>query len=180
MKEKIVFLDRDGTVNEEPEDEIVDSIQKASLLPNTVPALKLLMENEFQLFFITNQVGIGEGRLNTALFHKINNHILWQLEKEGIRIVDTFFCPHGIEDNCRCRKPKPGMLKEARRKYGVDLEKAYVIGDRRTDVQLGKNVGSKTILVMTGKDSPDGTIKPDYIAKDLLDATNYVLTNSGT
>ncbi|MBI2548212.1 HAD family hydrolase [Candidatus Woesearchaeota archaeon] len=177
MTRRIVFLDRDGTVNEEPEDEIVDSVQKVRLLPNTIPALKLLVDNKFRLFIITNQIGISKGRLTIKQFHEINNYILRQLETEGISIEDTFCCPHGHQDNCNCRKPKSGMFEAAKQKYRLNLKGSYVIGDRQSDIQVGKCVGSKTIFVLTGKHLSPETIKPDFIAKDLLDAVKYILSH---
>ena len=180
MVNTAIFLDRDGTLIEEPEDEVVDSIQKVLVLPNTIPALKLLVKNEFKLFIITNQIGISQGRLTIRQFHDINNHLFRQLEKEGIRIGKTFFCPHGPNDNCNCRKPKPGMLEEAKRMYGFNLKEAWIIGDRQTDIQLGKTVGCKTILVQTGRGllRKEGAEKPDFTAKDLLDAVKYILNKN--
>ena len=177
MTERIVFLDRDGTMIEKPEDGNVNSIQKIRILPNTIPALKLLTANKFKLFIITNQGDINKGTLTIEQFYKFNNHILRQLENEGVHIEDTFVCPHTPQDNCNCRKPKSGMLEAAEQKYGLNLKGSYVIGDRKTDIQIGKNVGSKTIFVLTGKDSPNKTMKPDFIAKDLLDAAKYILSN---
>ena len=83
MTERIVFLDRDGTMMEEPEDKTVNSIQKIRILPNTIPALKLLTDNKFKLFIITNQGDINKGTLTIEQFYKFNNHILRQLEKGG-------------------------------------------------------------------------------------------------
>ncbi len=172
-----ILLDRDGTLIEELEDEVIDSIQKVRILPNTIPALKLLVKNEFKLFIITNQIGISQGRLTIEQFHNINSHIIRKLESEGIHIEKTFFCPHRPKDNCRCRKPKPGMLEEAKRMYKLNLKEAYVIGDRQSDIQLGKTMGCKTIFVLTGRDSlhKAEAEKPDFVAKDLLDGVKYIL-----
>jgi histidinol-phosphate phosphatase family protein len=171
---KAIFLDRDGNVNVEPEDEIVDSIKEVQLFPNTIPALKLLMKTDFKLFFITNQVGISLGRLTIKKFHKINNYILNQVEVEGIKIEKTYFCPHSPKDKCNCRKPGPGMLEKAAEEYNIDLSKSYVIGDRQSDILLGKKAGCKTIWVKTGFEK-SVKIKPDYEAKDLLEAVKYIL-----
>ena len=174
MTERIVFLDRDGTMIESG---TINSIQKIRILPNTIPALKLLTDNQFKLFIITNQGDISKGRLTIEQFYKFNNYLLRQLENEGVHIEDTFVCHHRSQDNCNCRKPKSGMLEAAEQKYGLNLKGSYIIGDRKTDIQIGKNVGSKTIFVLTGKDSPNKTMNPDFIAKDLLDAAKYILSN---
>ena len=141
-------------------------------------AYKLIeLNNKFKLFIITNQGDISKGRLTIEQFYKFNNYLLRQLENEGGHIEDTFVCPHRPKDHCICRKPKSGMLEAAEQKYGLNLKGSYVIGDRKTDIQIGKNVGSKTIFVLTGKDSPNKTMNPDFIAKDLLDAAKYILSN---
>lgn len=173
---KAIFLDRDGTINEEPADEIVDSIDKVKILPNTITGLKLLKNTDFKIFVITNQIGIGFGRLTIKKFNEINNYVLNQLKKEGINIEETFFCPHKPGDKCNCRKPKPGMIEKAEQKYNVDLLKSFVIGDRESDIILGKNAGCKTIMVKTGYGSSINAV-PDYIADDLLDAVKFILQN---
>jgi len=174
---KAIFLDRDGNINVEPEDEIVDSINEVQLLPNTIPALKLLAGTDFKLFFITNQMGISLGRLTIEKFHEINDYILKQVEVEGIKIEKTYFCPHSPEDKCNCRKPKAGMIEKAVKEYDIDLSKSYVIGDRQSDILLGKKAGCKTIWVKTGFDESI-KIKPDYEAENLLEAVKYILEDS--
>jgi len=174
---KAIFLDRDGNVNVEPEDEVVDSLEEIRLLPNTISALKLIKTTDFVLFFITNQIGISQGKLTVKKFHQINNLILKQLKDENIQIEKTYFCPHTHEDNCNCRKPKTGMIDKAVKEHNIDLPSSYVIGDRDSDILLGKEVGCKTIFVKTGFDTMPKT-KPDYVAEDLLDAVKYILKNS--
>jgi len=170
---KAVFLDRDGNVNVEPEDEVVDSLDEVELFPNTIPGLKLLKKCSFKLLFITNQIGISQGKLTVNKFHQINNLILKQLKENDIDIEKTYFCPHSPKDNCNCRKPKTGMVDRAAREYNINLQGSYVIGDRDSDMILGKRVGCKTIFVKTGFDkAPEA--EPDYIAEDLLDAAKYI------
>ncbi len=173
---RTIFLDRDGTINEEAEDEMVDSMDKVKILPNTIAALKLLKNTDFRLFIITNQIAIGLGRLSLNDFNKINNYILGKLRVSGIKIEQTYMCPHLPGDNCECRKPKPGMIKQAYKKYDINLKESYVIGDRETDILMGKKVGCKTILVKSGI-SKTNDAKADYFAEDLLDAVEFILTN---
>lgn len=170
---KIVFLDRDGTVIIDPEDERVDTEEKIKLFPDTIKALKYLADKDFAVILITNQAAIAEGRISLTDFDRINNKVLEMLSPSGIRILKTYVCPHGPEDKCECRKPKPTMLLEAAKEFGVDLTKSYMVGDRGSDIFAGINAGVKTILVKTANvpvDVEDAT----YIAPNLLDAVKYI------
>ena len=175
---KAIFLDRDGTIIEEPPDEVVDSIDKIKILPNALCGLESLKDADFSLFIITNQIGISQGRLSIEEFHIFNNHFLKQLESKDIHISDIFFCPHSPEDNCECRKPKSGLIEQAKQKYEINLNQSYVIGDRKSDILLGKEIGAKTILVQTDVDFTEEELSPDFVAKDLLDVANYILSSS--
>ena len=169
---RAIFLDRDGTINIEPSDEVVDEKNKIRLFPETIEALSQLAQKNYQIFIVTNQIGIAKGQLSDEQFHEINNEILNRLSPSGIKIEKTYYCPHAVEDNCDCRKPKTGMIKQAMANYEIDLPNSYVIGERETDVQLGKNVGAKTILV--NRSSVTMNTKPDYIVKDLKEAMDQI------
>lgn len=169
---RAVFIDRDGCIVEDAG--FVHKIEDFVLVQNAVEGLKLL--KNYRLFIITNQSGIGRGHYKLDDFLKFNNHLINTLKKHNIKIEKTYYCPHKPEDNCECRKPKTKFLKEAEKKYGIDLKKSYVIGDKKADVELGRNASCKSILVMTG----DGKktikeIKPDFIAKGLLEAARWIV-----
>lgn len=170
-----IFLDRDGTINVEPADGIVDTIDKVKIFVSVFPALQLLSKNNYALFFITNQHGINLGRISEAQFHKINNYILEKLQNHGINIKDTFYCPHLDSDHCNCKKPRSGLIKQARRKYDINLSNSYIIGDRETDMILGKKVGCRTIFVRTGNNKSLDEITPDCTVENLLEAAKYSL-----
>jgi D-glycero-D-manno-heptose 1,7-bisphosphate phosphatase len=170
---KAVFLDRDGTINAGiPKYERVDSVDKVELLPHVVEALTLLASLDYAVFFVTNQAGLAEGLITRDDFEAINNKVLELIRPSGVRILETYVCPHGEQDNCECRKPKPKLLLDAAKKYGIQLEDSYMVGDRRTDVQTGSNAGTKTILVLSGArtEAPEAT----YTAADLLDAVRFI------
>ncbi len=170
---RAVFLDRDGTVTVGiPVHERVDSIDKVELLPNTLKGLGLLATLDYQYFFVTNQAGLAEGLITPADFEAINNEVLRQIKPSGIKIVETYVCPHGEGSNCDCRKPKPKLLKDAAAKYSIDLANSWTIGDRLTDIQTGINAGTKTILVQTGSvmEAPEA----DFVAADLWEAALYL------
>lgn len=174
MKSKAVFLDRDGVIIEEAG--YGYKIKDLKLIKNAIDGLQLL--KDYKLFIITNQSGIGKGIYKIKDFINYNNYLLKKLKKQNISIEKTYYCPHKPEDNCSCRKPKVKLLREAEKEYNLDLKKSFVIGDKKTDVELGKNAGCKAMLVLTGYGaSSQKEAKPDYVAKDLLDAAKWVLEN---
>ncbi|MBS3105515.1 HAD family hydrolase [Candidatus Woesearchaeota archaeon] len=169
-----VFIDRDGTITHDIG--YAHKIGDFKLLPNAVKGLKLL--RNFKIFIVTNQSGIGKGFFTLKEFFNYNKEVLAELKKHNIKIEKTYYCPHKPEDNCSCRKPKTKFLKVAEKKFRIDLKKSFVIGDKKADVELGKNANCKSILVLTG----DGkkTIKeakPDFIAKDLMEAAKWIVKN---
>lgn len=172
----IVFLDRDGTLIVDPEDERVDREDKIKLFPDSIDALKYLSESGFVVILITNQASIAEGRINFQDFDRINNKMLEMLAPSGVKILKTFMCPHSPEDNCECRKPKPTMLLEAAREFGIDLARTYMVGDRKSDIFAGANAGTKTILVKTAN-VPVDVNEATYTAPNLLDAVKYISTH---
>ena len=99
------------------------------------------------------------------------------LEKDEIKTEKTYYCPHTPEDNCECRKPKAKFLKDAEKDFGINLKKSFVVGDRKSDFELGRNAGCKTIHVLTGNGmNAKNDVKPDYIAKDLYNAVINILS----
>lgn len=173
---KIIFLDRDGTVIVDPEDERVDSEDKIKLFPDTIEALKYLADNDFAVILITNQAGIAEGRINAQDFERINNKVLEMLAPSGVKILKTFMCPHSPEDKCECRKPKPTMLFEAAKEFNIDLAHTYMVGDRASDIMAGINAGTKTILVKTANINVESK-EANFTASTLIDAVKYISTN---
>ena len=167
-----VFLDRDGIIVEDKG--FVHKLEDFKLIKNAVEGLKLL--KNYKLFIVTNQSGIGRGRYKIEDFLKFNNHLIKELKKHKINIEKTYYCPHKPEDNCSCRKPKTKFLDDATKEFNVDLKSSFVVGDRKDDIKFGKNGHCKTILI-TNKDSNEikNKITADYVAKDLLDAAEWVI-----
>ena len=170
-----VFIDKDGVLVEDKG--YVHKLEDFKLIPNAVEGLKLL--KNYKLFIITNQSGIGRGIYKVEDFINFNDHLIKELKKDGIKIEKTYYCPHKPEDNCECRKPKIRLLKAAEKDFGVDLKKSFVIGDMKSDFELGRNAGCRTVHVLTGHGiKHKEEIKPDYIADDLLDAARWILKNA--
>ncbi|HVV25603.1 MAG TPA: HAD-IIIA family hydrolase [Candidatus Saccharimonadales bacterium] len=177
---KVVFMDRDGTIIQDPPDERVDSVEKIELFPDSIEALKLLAENGFSAVLITNQAGIGEGRITEDEFWKIHEAILAQLAPSGIKFLKTYMNGERAGPKAtEWRKPGPKMLLKAAEDLHLDLKDIYMVGDSQSDITAGINAGCKgSILVETARNKK--VVSPDaiYSAANLLDAARYIITNS--
>lgn len=174
---KAVFLDRDGTINIDKG--YVSKPADFEFETRAIEGLMMLKRAGYALFIITNQSGIGRGYYSERDFWNVHQHMCAELKKCGITIEGVFFCPHKPEDGCRCRKPSVGMLEKATSRYAIDLSKSWVIGDKTADIKLAENFGLRGILVMTGISGRDKIykIKPAYLARDLVDAAQYIISN---
>jgi D-glycero-D-manno-heptose 1,7-bisphosphate phosphatase len=171
---KAVFLDRDGTIIAGiPKFERIDSVEKVEILPKVVEALGELAKLDYGVFFVTNQAGIAEGLISMDDFTVINNKVLEIISPSGIRIIKTSVCPHAEGSNCECRKPKPKMILDAAKEYGIDLKSSYMIGDRLTDIETGSNAGTKTVLVQTGAVAATD-LDATHTSLNLLEAVRYI------
>ena len=169
-----VILDRDGTLVEDIG--YHHKIEDFKLIPSVIEGLKLL--KNYKLFIVTNQSGIGLGIYTLKDFENFNNHLLEELKKHKINIEKIYVCPHKPEDNCKCRKPKTKLIKDAEKEFNIDLKKSFVVGDKKIDVELGKKAGCKSILVLTGNGMKEKeNSKADFVAKDLLEAAEWILKN---
>ena len=180
---KAIFIDRDGVINKDPggwtEKGYVTNTKDFRFIPGTLEALKILKEKGIKVIVASNQGGVNKGFYTQGELDKVNEFMLKEIEKSGGAIEEVFYCIHKDEDNCDCRKPKPGMLEAAAKKYGIDLEKTYFIGDDKKDVLAGRKIGCKTILVLSGKasrkDIENWKEKPDYVFKNLLEAVRWLI-----
>lgn len=174
MSHKAVFLDREGTINVGvPTYERVDSLDKVQLLPNSIEALSLLAKMDYLAFLVTNQAGLAEGLITMDDFDEINNKILSLIASSGIKIQETYVCPHGEKDDCECRKPKPKLLLDAAKEYDIDLAHSWMIGDRPSDVMTGVNAGTKSILVLSGVPTVECE-QATVTLPSLLEAVEYI------
>ncbi len=185
MPNLAVFLDRDGTLNEDPG--YINDPEKVALFPHTGDALALLKKYGFLLIVISNQSGIARGLMTSKDVEAVNEKINNLLSEKKVKIDAFYFCPahpdYSSEIDCECRKPSPKMLIEATKEFNVDLENSYFIGDTIADIQCGKNAGIKTILVRTGKGEESISILqkeniiPTFVADNLLNASNFILAD---
>ncbi len=153
MSKKVIFLDRDGVINKKPaEHDYVKSREEFEFLPEAVPALSLLAKKGYKLFIVTNQRGIARGLMTEADLAGIHEKMQKKLGENGIHIEAMYYCPHGSEDPCACRKPKPGMFFKAARDHSLNLHECIFIGDGETDRQAGEAAGCKTFIIHSGKE----------------------------
>jgi len=153
---RAVFIDRDGTLIKERG--YITSIRQVRFFQGTASALNRLRKAGYKLVIVTNQAGIARGLLTEKILRRINNYILGKFRRQGVIFSRVYYCPHHPEGtiakyrrHCRCRKPSPGMLLQARRDLHINLKQSFVIGDARRDLLCGKKVGAKSILVLTGQ-----------------------------
>jgi imidazoleglycerol-phosphate dehydratase/histidinol-phosphatase len=147
MSAPVLFVDRDGTLIEEPEDHQVDSLQKVRFMPGVFAALAELRRRGFRLAMVTNQDGLGTHSFPRASFEEPQNFVLEAFKSQGIEFEAVFVCPHLPSDGCSCRKPKIGLVKDYLRDAGVRLEDCAMIGDRESDLQFALNLGVRGLLV---------------------------------
>ncbi len=145
--DRIVFLDRDGTLNEEPPDEQVDSLEKIRLMPNVIPALLDLKRAGFRFVMVTNQDGLGTPTLPRAPFERAHQFIMNVFASQGIEFDAVFICPHFLREGCDCRKPKLGMVRDYLDAHPIDATRSYMIGDRDTDLEFAANLGIEGLRI---------------------------------
>ncbi len=141
MSKKVLFIDRDGTLIEEPEDFQVDALDKIRLVEGVIPALLELARHGYRFVMISNQDGLGTDSFPQADFDACHDHVMQLLTSQGIAFDEIFICPHLPEENCECRKPRTGLLTRFLATNDLDHEASAVIGDRDTDVQLADKLG---------------------------------------
>jgi len=144
---KVLFIDRDGTLVEEPPDEQVDSLDKVRFMPGAFAALTELTRHGYRLVMVTNQDGLGTASFPRAAFDQPQEFILEAFRSQGIEFDAVFVCPHFKADGCRCRKPNIGLVEEYVRVTDIDLSASAVIGDRDTDLQFAANLGLRGVRV---------------------------------
>jgi D-glycero-D-manno-heptose 1,7-bisphosphate phosphatase len=171
---KAVFLDRDGTINEDVGD--LDDPSKFRLIPKAAEALKILQDH-FCLFVITNQSGIGEGRFDEAGYSRVNDSFMACLKEAGVRILEVRHCPHAKKDRCICHKPSPYFIEKLCAKYEIDVRQSFCIGDHPHDIEMAKRCGARSVYLLTGhgaKHRGELISKPDHIATDLYEAAVWI------
>lgn len=187
-----MFLDRDGTINEEVN--FISRPDQLVLIPGAAEAVRLLNDRGFLICVISNQSGIARGYLTEDDLVPIHARLNDELRQAGAHLDRISYCPHHPTEGlppynitCRCRKPATGMLEDAARDLDIDLGRSFLVGDRLADIEAGKRAGATAILVLTGYGRQalselkrDGAAQPDCVTRDLRAAVDFILKTSGS
>lgn len=184
--QKAIFLDRDGTLN--VLNGFIKHTDEFELLPNAIAAIQKINASGFLAIVLTNQPVIARGEASVKDIEEVHKKMKTILGKEGAYIDDLFYCPHHpdkgfvgevaeLKIDCDCRKPKIGMVKEAQKKFHLDLSQCYMVGDMTMDLEMGRNAGVSTVLVKTGMAGEDKKYSKDsdMVADDVLMAVEEIL-----
>ncbi|MFA4858584.1 MAG: D-glycero-beta-D-manno-heptose 1,7-bisphosphate 7-phosphatase [Candidatus Margulisiibacteriota bacterium] len=182
---KAVFLDKDGTINKDVG--YLDHHTKLKVFPYSAKAIKMLNAAGYKVIVVSNQSGIARGFLTEGALQAIDKKLSKEILSGGGIIDAIYYCPHHPEHgihpykrNCECRKPATGMLKQAQKRFDLDLSQCYMIGDKLSDIEMGFNAGIKSILVKTGYGAEVANnpalakLKPSFVGENLLTAAEWI------
>jgi len=173
IMQKAIFLDRDGVINIEKN--YVSKIEDFQFIDGVFDTLKHLQNSGYKLFIITNQSGIGRGYYTKDDFDKLTSWMLSEFEKKQISISQVEHCPHNPDEMCLCRKPKSGMIDNILKNHNIDLEKSWLIGDKKSDILCAKNAGIKsTIQVKTGHAFDEKDCPADFVCDSIKEAKDII------
>ncbi len=178
MMQSYVLLDRDGVINYDSDD-FIKSADEWIPIPDSLEAIALLNHHDFKVAVITNQSGLSRGFYNEDTLAEIHNKMHLLTKEKGGEIDSIYYCPHGPDDNCKCRKPMPGLLTDFATEKNMSLYDIYFVGDKLADIQAAVSAGAKPILVKTGKgektlDNNPGLNYP--IFENLYDAAEFIIS----
>lgn len=182
-----VFLDRDGTINEQMG--YINHISRFILLPGAATAIRTLNEQNIPVVVVTNQSGLARGYFPPVLLDAVHAQMEQELAAQDAHIDGLYICPHHPEAKekqfrkvCTCRKPQTGLLEQAAAELELDLTRSFIVGDRWSDLKCGNRVGATSVLVLTGYGrgdleyiGPEQEIQPDKIAEDLSEAVDWII-----
>jgi D-glycero-D-manno-heptose 1,7-bisphosphate phosphatase len=179
---KVVFLDRDGVINEFPGDgKYVTKLKEFRFVPGALDAMRILTQEGYSIFVISNQAGVAKGIYSMLKLDHITRNMVRDVKSMGGRIKKVFYCTHFSHAGCDCRKPEIGSIRKALESMNKTIrsaQKAFLVGDTESDIQAGHNAGCTTIFVLSGREDRrhmrGWEVKPDYIARDLLEATDII------
>lgn len=176
---KLVILDRDGVINHDSAN-FIKNPNEWIPIPGSLEAIAMLNQHGFRVAIATNQSGVSRGLFDMATLNSIHDKMQRELALVGGRIDAIFYCPHSADDHCDCRKPKPGMIKEIGRRFSLELDEVFAVGDALRDIQAFADAGCKTILVRTGKgeETLKGGNLPEHTLAlaDLNEAAQYIIS----
>lgn len=182
-----VFLDRDGTINEQMG--YINDLSRFHLLPDAAKAIKLLNDNDIPVVVVSNQSGLARGYFPPELVAEVHAEMKKLLAEKGAAVDGIYFCPHHPEavkaefrQACTCRKPGTGLLEQAAGDLNLDLKNSFLVGDRWSDLQCAVKAGCVPVLVLTGYGrgdyryiGPTQDIQPEFVGENLLQAAEWII-----
>ena len=177
---KLVFLDRDGVINRFPGKGVyVTSQEQFEFLPGIFEAIRRLTEAGCEIHVVSNQGCVSRGLISEEALSKMTGHMLAEIKKHGGNIRKVHYCLHQRSDECECKKPKLKLFHEAIGNRMLDMKQVYFAGDSQEDIEAGKNLGCRTVLVLSGRTDKAGvadlSVKPDVVKKNLEEAARWIL-----
>lgn len=174
---RAVFLDRDGTIH--PDTGYLHNPDEVKIYPAARRGMKLLADQGFLLFLVTNQSGVGRGYFPAAAVERVHGKIVRELARDGVSLAGIAYCPHRPDEGCRCRKPAPGLILGLAARHGVDPARSYMVGDKLTDIEAGRRAGCRTVLVaaageLSGSRRQESRPDPDRVAGNLYQAALWI------
>ena len=177
-KHRYILLDRDGVINHDS-DSFIKSPDEWQPIEGSLEAIALLNLAGFKVIIVTNQSGVAKGLLDENMLANIHSKMIQLVNNKGGDIEAIYYCPHGADSDCECRKPKPGMLETFAKDFDVTLSTITVIGDSLRDLQAAEAVGAEPILVKTGKGQITLLNNPDLnflVFENLYDAAKHIIS----
>lgn len=186
MTSGAVFLDRDGTINEEMG--YINHPERFIIFPYVAESIKIFNELGLKVIIVTNQSGVARGYFDESLVKELHKRLKNEMADKGAKIDEIYYCPHHPKEgqeqyklDCNCRKPKPGMILKAQKDFEIDLNKSFMIGDRYKDILFAKNLNIKSGYVLTGYgrgeykfDKDKWEYQPNFLGENLLDVAHQI------
>ena len=175
-RRRYVLVDRDGTINEEVRGEYVLAAERMILIPGVAEGLRDLQQAGLRFAVVTNQSPVGRGWIDEPQLEAIHRRMLDLLAEAGVEIDGIYVCPHRPDEGCSCRKPQPELALRAAAELDFSPREAFVVGDKDSDIEMGRRVGATTVLVLTGQGSEalENGVRPDHVAADMREAATII------
>lgn len=179
-KKRAVYLDRDGTINEDAD--YLSDPDGLVMIDGAAASIKRLNDAGVPVIVISNQSGVGRGYFSEEAVEAVNERLESLLGAEGARLDGVYYCAHSPEEDCGCRKPRTGLAERAAKEHGIDNSSSYVVGDKASDMGLAANIGARGVLVLTGKGAEERkklSVCPDFVADDITGAVEWIMKDLG-
>lgn len=173
MPIKTIFLDRDGVINREVE--YLHQIEKFEFIDGVFDACFYFQKIGFNIIIVSNQSGIARGYYTELDYQLLTKWMIGKFNEKAIKILDVIHCPHGPDEGCTCRKPKPGMIFKSKKKYNIDMSLSWMIGDKESDIIAAQAGGlDKSILVRSGHKIDEPNSKATFILDSIKESTSII------